>query len=97
MPKTNETKNLFLVTYDLNSPGQRWDTVLAFISQYDHLRLSESTYLVEAESNTMLMFQAIKLLADEADIFFLTQVTQPIVGQGHKATSDWIRSKTNKH
>ncbi|KAF0204824.1 MAG: hypothetical protein FD167_5627 [bacterium] len=92
-----ETKNLFLVTYDLNTSNQRWNNVLAFISQYEHLRLSESTYLVEAESNTMLMFQAIKVLVDEADIFFLVQITQPVVGQGHKATSDWIRSKTNKH
>lgn len=81
----------FLITYDLNSPGQRYDQVITTIKE----NLStgvwctfwKSSFLLRSELTPNQMMDKLKPYIDSGDRFLIIEVTNNY--QGWLNTDDW--------
>lgn len=53
---------IYLVTYDLNNPGQRHSQILKAVKEYPWARLSESSYAIEATASPHQIFNSLSII-----------------------------------
>lgn len=81
-----------LITYDLNSPGQKHAKVLAKIKD-DYpawAKLSESSYAVNTTDSPSTIFNAFRSLLDDNDYFLCITLSRPYAGRNSKDVIDWL-------
>lgn len=68
----------YMITYDLNSPGQRYDDVIKTIKEGISAEAScsfwKSSYLVRTSLNPSQMFEKFKPFLDKGDKFIIVEV-----------------------
>ncbi|HHY0466062.1 TPA: hypothetical protein ACVU43_003046 [Vibrio parahaemolyticus] len=71
---------VFLISYDLNSPGQKHDKIDSALKAVGGIRIMESCWLIEEHLKPMhpmeLRDALLKTLIDDNDILFVTRVHQ---------------------
>lgn len=82
--------NIYLITYDLNSPGQNHTKVLEKIKQFDWAKLSESSYAVKTNYNATQIYTLFSSLLDKNDNFYVIHLTRDFNGQGPNAVNEWL-------
>lgn len=82
---------VYLITYDLNSPGQKHAQVLEKIKAYGtYAPLSESSYAIATESSASTVYQAFKPLIDDNDRLLVIPMHQPYDGYHRKDVIEWL-------
>ncbi|MEK4029303.1 MULTISPECIES: hypothetical protein [Bacillaceae] len=87
---------LYIVTYDLNRPGQRYHNLLKVLRRYpDHHHILKSTFLINTTETTSQISEKIKTagLADANDNYLITKITNPTQGWLPKSTWAWINER----
>jgi len=82
--------SLVLVTYDLNTPGQKHVKMLAKIRNYEYKKLSESCYIINTEHSTGDIFEQLEPLIDANDQLYVFSVDGPIASHGPIETRVWL-------
>lgn len=84
---------IYLVTYDLNNPGQRHSQILKAVKEYPWARLSESSYAIEATASPQQIFNSLSGYLDKNDNLYVIKLTTPYYGQGPQDINDWLANK----
>ena len=80
-----------LVTYDLDSPGQKHTKVLEKIKAFNSwARLSESSYAVVTSSTPQQVYDQFKPLLDSNDTIWIITLKKPYSGFGSKKVINWL-------
>lgn len=80
-----------LITYDLNSQGQKHAEVLAKIKEFGTwARLSESSYAVKSSLTTEQICNKFTNLIDDNDSFLVIPMTQFHCGWTTEDVHDWL-------
>ena len=81
----------YLITYDLNSPGQKHQQVIEVIkSFYGWAKLSESSYALNTHHSVEQIHSIISEHLDSNDHFYVIHLSQPYSGFGPKEVNDWL-------
>jgi CRISPR/Cas system-associated endoribonuclease Cas2 len=84
---------VLLVTYDLNSPGQKHAKLLEKIKQYSWAKLSESSYAIETDASPQQVFDTLRPITDQNDNLYVINLKRPYAGFGPQDVNDWLESK----
>lgn len=86
--------SVFLVTYDLNAPGQKHAKVLEKIKSFNWAKLSESSYAIESNSSPKEIFDTyFEPLLDGNDTLYVISLHMPYWGLGSKDVNEWLSEK----
>ena len=82
---------VLLVTYDLNSPGQKHAKVLEKIKSCGGwARLSESSYAITTSLTPSQVYSQFENLIDANDTIWIITLKKPYSGFGSKTVIDWL-------
>ncbi len=86
---------IYLITYDLKSPGKDYNTLYDTIKTapywWHHL---ESTWIIQTEQSVTYWSEKIRNVIDQNDLFLIVDITeQPRQGWLKKTAWEWIREK----
>lgn len=80
-----------LVTYDLNSPGQKHAKVLEKVKSFGGwAKLSESSYAITTSLAPNQVYSQFKSLIDPNDTIWIITLKKPYSGFGSKNVIDWL-------
>lgn len=84
---------VYLITYDLNNPGQRHSQILKAVKEYPWARLSESSYAIESTASPQQVFNSLSSYLDKNDTLYVINLSCPYYGQGPQDVNDWLSKK----
>lgn len=84
---------ILLVTYDLNTPGQKREKLLATIKQYAWAMLSESSYAIDTNRSSKEIYDSLFGIIDSNDQLFVIPLSRPWFGFGRPDVIDWLDSR----
>lgn len=83
----------YLITYDLDKPGQDYSDVLKTIKNLGGwARLSESSYVVSCQLTVQQIYDRLKQYLDNNDQLYVIHVSNPWTGFGPKDVNDWLNT-----
>lgn len=84
---------VFIVTYDLITPGQNYEALLKEIKSYKAwAKLGGSSYLVETDSTAVAIRDKLGKVLDSGDKLYVGVVTAPAAWRGlSEDVSKWIQ------
>ena len=85
--------SVLLVTYDLNSPGQKHSELLAELKEFPWAKLSESSYAVQTSLTPDQLYNRLSKHTDKNDNIFIITLKKPWQGYGPKDVIDWLSNK----
>lgn len=81
---------VYLITYDLNSPGQKYDKLYETIMSFgDWAHYLDSTWFVDTKLSKVQMREKLKTVIDKNDHFFICKVTD-YDGWADKKLWEWL-------
>lgn len=84
----------FLITYDLNNPGQNYQTLLKIMSQAfrSYTKISDSSYALspKADLTAKQIFDMFKMALDSNDVFYVFELDKNFAFQGNKDAAGWL-------
>lgn len=81
----------YLITYDLNRPGQKHAKVLEKIKSYGTwAMLSESSYVIITHESPRDVYNTFEPYLDGNDKFYVIKISKPFWGQGSKELNEWL-------
>lgn len=84
--------SVFLVTYDLNKPGQRYNEVYAYIRQYPHEHAGTSAWLIQTDKSAEAIRIELQRIVDSNDYFYVFQLVGTWNGQGPPNVLKWLET-----
>ncbi len=84
---------VLLVTYDLNKDGKSkvdYNKFYAIRDEYDHVKLSESSYAFVTNENPDSVYFKLKAVLDENDHIYIGNLRKPHAGRQPKSTNEWL-------
>lgn len=82
--------SVLLITYDLNSPGQKHSTLLEKIKEYSWAKLSESSYAIKTTLEPSEVYASLKSYIDQNDNLYIINMRKPYTGFGPKDVNEWL-------
>ncbi|MBO7415996.1 MAG: hypothetical protein J6U22_05415 [Bacteroidaceae bacterium] len=88
-------KMVYIVSYDLSEPGQKYETLIGKIKEsLAWARLGQSAYLVESEQSAVELRNYYRNELDNNDKIYVGKVCAPAAWFGMpKDVTDWILEK----
>jgi hypothetical protein len=86
---------LLLVTYDLNAEGKSTVDYKKFYEirdRYEHVRLSESSYVFITNDHPMKVYVDLKAVLDDNDYLYVISLKRPYYGHGPKPVDNWLEA-----
>lgn len=85
---------VYLITYDLKSPGQDYSALHKAIKALgDHRHDLESVWFVDTNLSAKEIQSSIRPVMDANDTMFITKVSSGYYGHADKALWPWLSSK----
>ena len=85
-------KRVYVITYDLNAPGQNYDAL------YDEIKSlgawahpMDSTWFVQTNLKATSIFDRLKKHLDSNDVIFISRVTEDYAAKLSSDMIDWLR------
>lgn len=82
--------SVLLVTYDLNSPGQKHSKLLEKIKQYPWAKLSESSYAIKTTLSPSEVYSDLNSQIDQNDNLYVINMRKPYTGFGPNDVNNWL-------
>ncbi len=86
--------SVFIVTYDLKEPGQRYDDLIAKIKNYGSwAKLGYSCFLISTNDTVVQVRDRLKEVLDANDKLYVGQASSPAAWSNlPEDVSNWIKS-----
>lgn len=81
---------IFLVAYDLRTPGQDYDRLADELRKFSHCHMQHSVWLVEATGPATALRDALTSFLDGNDTLFVDEVGGTWAGFRMKPCGDWL-------
>lgn len=85
---------IYSISYDLNTPSQKYQDLYDAIEGYDNYKILKSHYLVYTNSNAEQIYNKLKPIIDENDRIFVSEVNSNRYGWLAKKAWDWINARS---
>lgn len=77
--------NTYLVSYDLNVPGQKYDKLYKLIEKFpDHIHIQDSVWIIHAVENSKFIFDYLNQALDRSDDILIIKVSRDFYGTTHE-------------
>ncbi|WP_256815572.1 hypothetical protein [Cytobacillus sp. Bac17] len=87
---------VYLITYDLNSPGQDYNKLYEEIKSFGESNHNmESIWFVKTNLTPKTMNERLKAKMDKNDFLFISEVTKNYYGFAPKTMWDWLSSRVS--
>ncbi|NIF02627.1 hypothetical protein F3J38_21685 [Pantoea sp. Acro-805] len=83
---------VFCISYDHNTPGQKYDALYQELKKTDHLHPLDSTWLTSTNENAENLCIRLRKHLDSNDHLLIIKVTRPYNGWLTQSSWDWIAS-----
>ena len=83
--------SIYLVTYDLNNPGQNYPSVTDAIKKYDYFHLMQSVWLVHTSETAAQVGDKIWKSMDGNDKIYVVELTANRFGRFSTEAVNWIK------
>ncbi len=80
----------YIITYDLNKPGQDYTTLINEIKKYDFIKVMESTWFVKSIKSADEISNSLKRFIDNNDRLFVSEITSNCQGWLDKRVWEWL-------
>lgn len=85
---------VFIVSYDLLSPGQNYTALVNTLSRYDSFRAQQSTWLVNASTTSYGLRQTLGRLMDRNDKLIVSRMFTKQWATGNMPEAErWLRQR----
>ena len=81
---------VYLVAFDLLGIRKNYDKIQAFVTKYDHRRLSDSSYVIESDKVPAALLAEVQRSLKHNDILYIFSIKRPIACKGEPETNKWI-------
>ncbi|CUY00562.1 MULTISPECIES: hypothetical protein [Staphylococcus] len=73
--------NVYLVSYDLNNPGQKYSKLYELIKQFpDYIHFQDSVWIIKAVENSTFIYDYLSSALDKGDHILIIKVTRDFFG-----------------
>jgi CRISPR/Cas system-associated endoribonuclease Cas2 len=77
--------NTYLVSYDLNVPGQKYDELYKLIKMFpDHIHIQDSVWIIQAVEDSKFIYDYLSRVMDEGDDILIIKVSRDFYGVTHQ-------------
>ncbi|MCO4327077.1 hypothetical protein MTR05_08475 [Staphylococcus agnetis] len=77
--------NTYLVSYDLNVPGQKYEDLYRLIKKFpDHIHMQDSVWIIQAVENSKFIYEYLSQVLGESDDILIIKVSRDFYGITHK-------------
>lgn len=80
----------YVVTYDLNKPGQNYELREHLKENYNWAMLSESSYAIETTKTCSEVFNDLENFIDKNDTLYVVTLKKSFYGQGADEVNKWL-------
>ena len=88
--------SVFLITYDLDKPGQDYEKIHGVIKSYDYTILCKSSYVIDTDDLTEFIKEISKIIDKSTDVYIFP-ITSPIYFEyGSQKAEEWLKSHLGK-
>ena len=82
---------IYSISYDLNTPGQKYDDLYAAIESYDSCKIMKSHYLVYTSSTAGQIYDKLSICLDQNDRILISELNSNHRGWLAQSACDWIK------
>lgn len=83
---------VYIVTYDLNKPGQRYKDVYAYVKQYAHEHAGTSAWVIQTDKSAEAIRIDLEKVTDQNDTFYIFQLLGTWNGRGPPNVNQWLQT-----
>ncbi len=84
---------IYSISYDLNTPGQKYEDLYTAIKSYPYCKILKSHWLVYTSSDANQIYNKLKPCIDTNDRIFISEVTTDQNGWLSNIACDWINKR----
>lgn len=85
---------VFIVTYDLNSPGQSYSKLIAAIERYTHIKCLKSAFFVDYLGDAPTVRDDLMRYTDTNDQLYVMEINQNWGAKRADAATAWLKAAT---
>lgn len=82
---------VYCVTYDLNSPGQKYAAVDKYLKQFAYCKGLESFWLIDTNLSAATIRDQLKSIVDANDTIFVCRIQQNWASWNYQC-ADWLNN-----
>lgn len=84
---------IFIVTYDLNQPGQAHDRLAEQLAKFAHCHAQRSVWFVEATGPATALRDALRQFIDANDTLFVDEISGAWAGFNMTTCGKWLNDR----
>lgn len=81
---------VYIVTYDLNAPGQDYRPLIAAIEKFTHCKALKSAYFIDSSQEPAQIRDALMKLVDSNDMLFVMELKKSWGANRHSTATHWL-------
>jgi len=80
----------YIITYDLNIPGQDYESLINAIKSYEYIKALKSAFFVKTSRSASEIYNHLRPLIDDSDRILISEITSNNSGWLDRAVVDWL-------
>lgn len=81
--------NTYLISYDLNIPGQKYDELYKLIKDFpDQIHMQDSVWIIQAIEDSKFIYKYLSKVLDKGDDILIIKVSRDFYGISQKEKWD---------
>ncbi len=83
---------VYMITYDLNAPGQDYGPLIKAIERYTHVKALKSAYFIDSTQDAGPIRDALMKLIDSNDMLFVMELKKHWAANRTATATEWLKS-----
>lgn len=83
---------VYIVTYDLNSPGQNYDGLIKAIRAYTHCKPLKSAFFIDTSEKAASIRDKLKKHIDEGDALYVMELQKHWAANRTMDCTSWLKA-----
>lgn len=84
--------SVYMVTYDLNKPGQDYTSLIKAIENYTHCKALKSAYFIDSSDGAAHIRDNLTKHVDKNDMLFVIEQKRHWGANRHSSATEWLKS-----
>lgn len=84
---------VYIVTYDLNTPGQDYGPLIEAIKQYTHCKCLKSAFFIDTTEDTATVIGKLKKLIDDNDALYVMELRKHWHANKKMPCTMWLKDR----
>lgn len=85
---------VYIVTYDLNSPGQNYGPLIKAIEKYTHCKCLKSAFFIDTSEAASTIRDKLKQHIDESDALYVMTLQRRWAANRVMTCTNWLKSES---